>query len=119
MVEVHCHLSSSIAGEKTECSVDMMAQDLPCGYNAVHRTIMPHTVLTRQFLSWSAALDAPEVVPCCAGVPQAVDTMEEHPSNCHLTASPEEAEPRRMDRQVLLGWSSFVQEQFPRFQISP
>ena len=43
LLEEHCHLNLSITAQEADYIVDLIAQKLPCNYNAVYRTVSaPH-----------------------------------------------------------------------------
>ena len=75
--------------------MDLIAQKLPCNYDAVYRTVSaPHC--PQKTAPWVA-----EGAPHRAGVAQGGDAIEEQPSNRQLAVVPEGAEPRSMEKASL------------------
>ena len=54
LLEEQCHLSLSITAQEADYIVDLIAQKLPCNYNAVYRTVSaPHC--PQKTVPWVAA----------------------------------------------------------------
>ena len=73
MLRKHSHLSLRVIAEEAECIVDLIAQESPSDYNAVHRIIAAPSPSSKDgAMGCSIAFAAAKGVPCSAGVPQAM-----------------------------------------------
>ena len=80
MLRKHSHLSLRVIAEEAECIVDLIAQELPSNYNAVHGTVAAPSPSSKDgAMGCNVALGTAKCLPCSAGVPQGCDTMKEHP----------------------------------------